>query len=139
MLRRRDDRIEHLRVIRALSACSDRELADVARLSDEVTLPRRCVLMREGAIGHECFLVLEGHADVRIGGRHTARLGPGDIIGEMAILDREPRSATVVATTPLRALVMTELQFAAVCDHCPTVARKVMQLLAHRLREIQAA
>lgn len=139
MFRRENPRIAELAGLAPFSACTRRQLEEINRLSDDVWCPEGTRLIREGAAGRECFVIAEGEAVVTIGGDEVARLGPGDIVGEMALLDREPRSATVVAATPLRAVVMTNLQFAAVADLCPSVAKKVMGTLAHRLREVQAA
>lgn len=139
MFRSPDPRIEMLGRLAPFAGCSRRQLEDVARLSDEVELPAGTELTTEGASGRECFVIAEGEAVVRIRGREVARVGPGDIVGEMALLDRRPRSATVVADGPVRAIVMTGLQFATVADHCPNVARRVMGTLAQRLREVQAA
>jgi CRP-like cAMP-binding protein len=139
MFRRPDPKIEMLAALSPFSACSRRELEKVARLSDEVRIPAGTKLIREGESGRECFVIAEGEAVVRIRGEEVARLGPGDIVGEMSILDDRPRSATVVALEPLTVIVMTRLEFAAVAEHCPSVARRVMGALAHRLREVQAA
>ncbi len=139
MLRRDNPRIRELGELAPFRGCSRRQLEEVARLSDNVDIPEGTPLMREGASGRECFVIAEGEAVVTIAGHDVALLGPGDIVGEMAVLDREPRCATVVATTPLRAVVMTNLQFVAVADLCPTVARRVMGTLAQRLRNVQAA
>jgi CRP-like cAMP-binding protein len=139
VFRQENPRIRELAELAPFDACSRRELQEIARLSDDVTCPEGTRLTREGAAGRECFVIAEGEAVVTIAGDEVARLGPGDIVGEMAVLDREPRSATVVATTPLRAVVMTNLQFAAIADLCPSVARRVMGTLAQRLRDVQAA
>jgi CRP-like cAMP-binding protein len=82
---------------------------------------------------------LSGHATVEIGGEEVATLEAGDIVGEMALLEREPRVATVTATDDVRALVLTPNGFNAVLDASPTVARRVMATLAQRLRDVQAA
>jgi|SRR5919108_1305800 CRP-like cAMP-binding protein len=139
MFRQGNPRLRELAQLAPFAACSRRELAEINRLSDDVECPEGTRLMREGAAGRECFVIADGEAVVTIGGEEIARLGRGDIVGEMAILDRSPRSATVVATSPLRAVVMTNLQFSAVADLCPSVARQVMGTLAQRLREVQAA
>lgn len=119
--------------------CTTQQLQQVARLTDEVQRSAGWVLMVEEEVGHECFVIVEGEAVVLIEGVQVARLGPGDIVGEMALLDRDRRSATVIAATPMRALVMTLQQFDAITDKCPSVAMAVMGTLAQRLREVQAA
>jgi CRP-like cAMP-binding protein len=121
------------------SACPRKELDAISGLVDEVRIPAGTVLTEQGTAGRECFVIIEGQADVKIGNRRVALLGPGDIVGEMALLESEPRTATVVTKTPARVLVMTRPTFTAVIDRSPHVARRVMQTLAHRLREVQSA
>ena len=139
MFSRTDPRGEQLHGLPLFSACSKRELEAVGRLADETRLRTGTILTREGAPGHECFILLDGHADVRIGGKIVARIGPGEIVGEMALLESEPRTATVVTTTPVRALVMTRPNFTALLEQAPNIARRVMRTLAHRLREVQSS
>ena len=136
---RRDGRIEHLQEIEVFSACNTRQLERIAALTDETLVPAGTTLMEEGEAGRECFVLLDGEADVEIRGKRIARIGPGDVVGEMALLEHEPRVATVVTRTPVRALVLTAKSFNAVLDAAPAVARRVMRTLAHRLREVQAA
>lgn len=139
MFTKPDRRTERLYEVPMFSGCSKRELEAVGRLADETRLRTGTVLTREGSPGHECFVLLEGEADVRIGRKVVAHLGPGEIVGEMALLSSEPRTATVVATKPVRVLVMTRPNFTAVLEQAPTVARRVMRTLAQRLREVQSA
>jgi CRP-like cAMP-binding protein len=119
--------------------CSRQQLELIARHAEDVRFPARSVLMREGRLGHECFVILDGEADVKIRGRCMAVLSPGDIVGEMALLSREPRTATVTTTTPVRALVFSTQDFNVVLDRVPPVARHLMQTLTRRLRAVQAA
>jgi CRP-like cAMP-binding protein len=139
MFGRTNPRTAELHRLTPFAACSPKELEDVARLSDDVRLPEGTVLMREGAVGRECFVIAEGEAVVTIDGDEIAKLGPGEIVGEMSLLDRGPRSATVTAATPLKAVVMSTLQFAAITDECTSVAFEVMETLAQRLREFQSS
>ncbi len=136
---KKDERIEALWGLDVFSGCSHRQLERIASLADEARLPEGTELMHEGHTGRECFVLLDGEADVRIKGKRIARLAPGDIVGEMALLENEPRSATVIAKTAVRALVLTPKAFNAMLDCAPGVARRVMRTLAHRLREVQAA
>jgi CRP/FNR family transcriptional regulator, cyclic AMP receptor protein len=136
---RKNPKVGELERVQLFAACTRRELEEIGLLADEVSVPAGTKLTREGTAGRECFVIADGEAVVRIKGRDVAHVGPGDIVGEMSLLDREPRSATVIATQPLRVFVLTAVQFAKVADRCPSVARRVMQILAHRLREAQAA
>ena len=136
---RSDERIAQLREVSTFAGCPDHQLELVARLSDEVRIPEGATLTREGRTGHECFVLLEGEAIVTIGTEAVAVLGPGEIVGEMALIEHEPRTATVTAWSPVRALVFTTQEFDSVLDHVPAVAMRVMQSLAARLRAVQAA
>ena len=95
------------------------------------------VLCREGEPGKEFFLISAGEAVVTQRGRHLRRLGPGDFFGELALLDRGPRSATVTADGPVTLHVIKELDFAALLDEVPGVAHKLLATLASRLREAE--
>jgi len=134
-----DPRSELLEALPLFSGCSPRELEAIGRLADETTVPAGTILTREGQPGHECFVLLEGRADVRVGRKLVARIGPGEIVGEMALLESEPRTATVVTKTPVRTLVMTRPSFTAVLEQAPSFARRVMRTLARRLRTVQSA
>jgi CRP/FNR family transcriptional regulator, cyclic AMP receptor protein len=137
MFARADQKLEGLRQLPLFSGCNRRQLEHIARATDEVRLREGTILMEEGEVGRECFVIADGEAVVSIDGEPVAQLGPGDIVGEMALVDQKPRSATVVAETPLRAVVMTRMEFAEVVDAAPTVGRKIMRTLAERLRDAQ--
>jgi len=136
---REDPRTDMLHALPLFSGCNKRELETVGGLADEVRLREGTILTEEGEPGHECFVLLEGGADVKIGRRTVAHIGPGEIVGEMALLESEPRTATVVTTTKTRVLVMTRPVFTTVLEQCPNLARRVMRTLARRLREVQSA
>lgn len=139
MLGRTDRRVEDLEDNPLFSACTRRELQEISRLMDEARFEAGTTLMAQGRAGRECFVILEGEASVVMDSCEIARAGPGEIVGEMALLEQEPRCATVVAATPLRALVMTRPTFTAVLDASPAVARRLLRLLAQRLRDSQSA
>ena len=134
----RDSKVAHLSNVRMFSALTKRELATVAQASDEVSAEAGQVLVKEGSIGHEFFLILEGTATVRRNGRKVATLGPGQYFGELAVLDRAPRNATVVADGPMQLLVLAQREFSAVLDTVPGVAHKLLRSMATRLREADA-
>jgi CRP/FNR family transcriptional regulator, cyclic AMP receptor protein len=134
----RDSKVAHLSNVRMFSALTKRELATVAQASDEVSAEAGQVLVKEGSIGHEFFLILEGTATVRRNGRKVATLGPGQYFGELAVLDRAPRNATVVADGPMQLLVLAQREFSTVLDTVPGVAHKLLRSMATRLREADA-
>lgn len=100
---------EHLlRTIPALSGSSTRELRRMASLMDVVSVPAGTVLTREGAFENQVFLLVEGAVGVSVGGDPVAELGPGEVVGELGVLDRHRRrTATTTATTDVTALVLT--------------------------------
>lgn len=117
------------------STCNARELRLVARGLEEVTAPAGTVLCEEGAMGREFFFIVEGRASVKRGGRKVALLGPGDYFGELALLDRGPRSATVVADTDMALLNMSQREFHGLLEDVPPLARKLLSAMATRLRD----
>ncbi len=131
-----DRYLDHLAGVRLFSSLSRKELAKVAKAADELDLPEGKALVTQGEGGHECFVIVEGSASVRIDGNEVATLGPGDHFGELALLDGGPRTATVVATAPIQVLVIGQREFAAVIDDVPELARKLLQSMAARIREL---
>lgn len=117
------------------SALSKRDLQRVAKATDEVSIEAGRVLVEQGRTGQEFFLILEGEAVVRRNNRKVATLGPGQYFGELAILDRGPRSASVVANTDMRLLVLGQRDFVGVLDSIPGMASKLLSTMAQRLRE----
>ncbi len=127
-----------LRTIWLFSGCTASELRTIRASLDELTVAPGKVLVEEGAIGREFFVIVSGTASVRRGGRKIATLGPGAYFGELALLDRRPRSATVVSETELSLLVLGQRQFTGILDKVPSIARKLLAAMASRLREADA-
>ena len=136
---RNDERIEHLQEVDLFKACAPWQLELVAKNSDEVHFDAGATLMEEGHTGRECFVLLSGEAFVTIDDEPVALIGPGDVVGEMAVLEHEPRVATVTAWSPVDALVFSTQEFDSVLDHVPAVTMRVMRTLSQRLRAVQAA
>jgi CRP-like cAMP-binding protein len=116
------------------SGCGRRELEAIARAAKEVSHPEGKVMAREGDRGIGFFLILDGTAKVSVRGRTRAKLGPGDVYGEIALLDQGPRSATVTATSPVRLLGLTAWVFRGLLQEHPTIAMKMLEVVAGRLR-----
>jgi CRP/FNR family transcriptional regulator, cyclic AMP receptor protein len=128
-----DSKRDALRLLPALRGLDDRELAKLARLVDEVTVEAGKTLITEGDVGREAFVIAEGTARVTIGGEIVCELGPGEIVGEMAMFEHRPRTASVVAATPMRLLAVGPADFYAFAG-LPPVARAVTSTLVSRLR-----
>ena len=117
------------------STCSSRELRTIRKALEEVSVPPGRILVEEGTIGREFFLIVDGEASVSRNGRRLATLGPGQYFGELALLDRRPRSATVISDTEMLLLVLGQRQFNGVLDAVPALSRKLLAAMATRLRE----
>lgn len=118
------------------SSCSNKELSRIRKVTDEITVPDGKVLVDQGDIGREAFIIVDGTAVVRRNGRKVATLGPGDYFGEMALLDKGPRTASVTAEGELRLLVIGSREFSGVLDDVPPMARKLLRSLSQRVRDL---
>jgi CRP/FNR family cyclic AMP-dependent transcriptional regulator len=127
--------LDHLASVPLFSACSKKDLQRIAKASDEIDVQAGRVLVEQGKPGHEFFLIVDGTATVRRNDRKIASLGEGQYFGELSLLDRGPRTATVVATSDMRVLVLGQRGFLGVLDEVPGLAYKILRLMAHRLRE----
>lgn len=137
-MRTRANANDRLRDIPMFRGCSSRDLSVVARLMDRVDLPEGRVLVKEGRPGVECFVIDEGSVSVTRGGEEVALLGPGDVLGELAILSGGRRDATGTAVTPVSVYVLHQAAFQGVLAEVPTVRNHLFQVLARRLREVEA-
>jgi CRP/FNR family transcriptional regulator, cyclic AMP receptor protein len=132
---RKNAKVELIKRAPLFSQCSKRELADVASVADEIDLRAGKELTRQGRQGREFFVLIEGEADVRKNGRKIATMKGGDFFGEIALVSSKPRTATVVATTPVRVLVLTERSFKRLLERSPSIQLKVLQALAERISD----
>jgi|SRR5215210_6834091 len=130
---RRNQKVELIRKVPLFAHCSKRELEQIARIADEIDLGEGKEMTRQGDPGREFFVLLEGGADVRKNGRRINTLGSGDFFGEIALVSNTPRTATVTATSPVRALVVTDRAFRRLLQDSPQIQAKVLQALAERL------
>jgi CRP-like cAMP-binding protein len=129
----RDAKAELIASVPLFARCSKRELAQVASISDEVEIPEGKVLIREGELGRDFYVLVDGTVDVEKGGDRVAVLGPGDFVGEIALLENSPRNATVTAASPVRALVVSGRDFWTLLDASPSIQRRLLETLAERL------
>ena len=135
---RKDNKLDQLARVRLFSACSKKELATIGRASDEVSVPAGQTLCEEGKPGHEFYLVLDGEVSVRRKGKKVASLGPGAHFGELALLHRGPRNATITTEAPTTVLVLGQREFSGVLDEIPGLAHKMLTSMAARLAELDA-
>lgn len=134
----RASHIDHLASVPLFASCSKRDLQRIAKASNEITIEEGQQLVDQGDLGKEAFVILEGSAAVRRNGRKFATLGPGDTVGELSLLDKGPRTASVTADTPIKALVLTSREFTGLLDEIPGLSHKVMAGLASRIRELDS-
>jgi CRP-like cAMP-binding protein len=130
----KDGKLALLRGVPLFANLDDHELEEIARHADQVSVPEGKVLVTQEAAGNSFYVIIEGAADVIRDGQKLAELTAGDFLGEMALLEDLPRSATVVTTAPTRVLEMHRRDFSGVLDESPRLARKMLATLAHRLR-----
>ncbi len=129
----KDAKVEVIRKVPLFSRLSTRRLREIAALADEVDLPAGKVLAKEGDRGREFFALVDGEVEVEQGGRLVRRLKAGDFFGEIALVTKMPRTATVTATTDVRVLVITERDFGGLIKQTPEVGRGVAEALVERL------
>ncbi len=130
---RRNEKVELIKKVPLFEGCSKGELQEIAHIADEIDLKEGKEMTRQGSRGREFFVLLEGDADVTKNGQSINKLSAGDFFGEIALVSDSPRTATVTATSPVRALVITDRSFRRLLDDSPEIQRKVLVELAARL------
>lgn len=128
----------YLSQVPLFAACNARELREIARLGTVVAVPAGKVLIRQGEVGREFFLVLHGEAELTLGRRAVHRFGPGDYFGELALLDGQRRTGTVTAVSDMDVLVLATTEFHGLLRTSPSIAVKMLGSMADRLRRAQA-
>jgi CRP/FNR family cyclic AMP-dependent transcriptional regulator len=126
-------KVDALKRVPLFEGLSKKELAALASATDDLQVEPGTILCREGRIGHEFFVIVDGDAEVTRGGKAVATRSGGDFVGEIALLTTKTRTATVTATTRLRCFVLTQSAFRRVLEESPSVQIKVMKALAERL------
>jgi CRP-like cAMP-binding protein len=113
---------------------SKHELGELAKATEDLEVDEGRVLTREGDLGREFFVIVEGDVSVTQDGNEIRRLGPGDFFGEIALIyENARRTATVTALSPLRFFVLTRQSFRSLLEHQPKIEEKVMAALEERL------
>ncbi len=135
----RSKKVALLQKIPLFRDLSRKQLGQIERLVDEVTVPAGSRLATAGQHGAELVIIVEGRATVTIGRRRTVRLGPGDFFGEMSLVDGGPRSATVEAASDMRLLVIGGREFSELLEKAPPIVVKIMRVLSCRVRDAEAS
>src|ERR1700722_10585458 len=117
------------------SAVPAGQLRTIRRAVEEVEVPAGVVLCEEGSVGREFFYIVEGTATVKRNGRRVTSLDAGRYFGELSLLDRRPRNATIVSETPMKLIVLEQRRFNGLLDSTPGMAHKLLVAMAERIRE----
>jgi len=128
--------LANIALFRGLSV---RDLAQVADMAKELNFAVGKAITEEGAAGGRFYVLLDGEADVLIGDDVVNNLKAGDSFGEISLIDGQPRTATVVARSPLRTLSLASWNFRPLLKEHPSIAERVMLDLCRRLRETEAS
>jgi len=129
----KDGKVELLKKVPLFSRLIKKSLQDVAHITDELDLPAGKEMATEGDRGREFFVLLDGEAEVTRGGEHVNTMKKGDFFGEIALVTKMPRTASVTAKTDVQVLVITERDFGALLKRSPEVGRQVAEALAERV------
>ncbi len=114
-----------------------KHLRQISSLATPIDVPEGKALTKEGDIGHEFIIVLEGEAEVKVGDDIVATRGPGDYFGEIALVANRPRTATVIAKTPMKLEVIGRREFQTMLHDNPTIATELLGVTADRLSDIE--
>jgi CRP/FNR family transcriptional regulator, cyclic AMP receptor protein len=135
-MRTHDKKAERLGEIELFRNCRPRDLKLLASIVDDLSFEAGEVMCEEGRVGNECYVIASGTAEVLVDGQPVALVGPGDVVGEMAILDGGQRAASVVAVTEAHAYSIGQRRFDDLLEQAPTVARAMLEQLSIRLRHV---
>ena len=134
---RQEDKMERLSEVPLFEECSKKQLRSLAKITKVFDVAVDTVLARAGEPGDEFFLITDGSARVEVSPDQHVLLGPGKFFGEMSLLDGGPRSATVSASTPVRLLVISRLNFAELLKKVPGLTETLLVTLSRRVRQAE--
>lgn len=128
--------LDHLKSVPLFAGLNKKQLQLIAKSADEITVASGTVLVDQGQTGREAFLVLDGSVGIKRNGRKVATLGPGAIVGELALLDHGPRTATAVCESDATLLVVDRRNFLSIVESSHTLTSRLLEYLASRIREL---
>lgn len=138
MTRKSTDDVAWLSSVPFFEGFSNDDLHRVVDLSQQMEATAGTVLVDQGDPGTQCYVIVEGQASVYVRGEHVASSGPGSMVGEMALIDHRPRTATVVADTRMKLLRFGTREFRTLLDEMPKASERVMTVLRERLERSEA-
>jgi CRP/FNR family transcriptional regulator, cyclic AMP receptor protein len=133
-----DPMVEALSKVDLFSDLNRKELKVIAGLTKEFRFSQGTAIVTEGEDSARFYLIVEGTVAVKVKNRTRTTLGPGDYFGELAVIDRGPRSATVIALEPVRTLSLASFSLRPVLRQYPEVTLKMLVKVAERLRRIDS-
>jgi CRP/FNR family transcriptional regulator, cyclic AMP receptor protein len=136
---RQDDKITYLQRVQLFEGCSSRQLRAIARIAEVEEVAAGAELARAGDPGDRFFVIVDGAARIEVSAEKQSRIGPGQFFGEMSLLDGEPRSATVVADTAMRLLVIHRRDFMTLLGEVPGLTERILITLSQRVRNAEKA
>jgi len=134
-----EDTLARFRSVYLFQGLSDKELQQVLGLAKEIQHPAGRTIVEESGQGYGFHMILDGTAEVTVGGERKGTLGPGSYFGEISLIDGKPRSATVTSVDPLRTLSISSWEFSPLLDGHPTIARKLLVGLCERVRAAEGS
>ena len=134
-----DEKMTYLQRVHLFESCSTRQLRAIARIADVQEVSSGHVLARTGEPGDRFFVIVDGSARVDVSPQNQGRMGPGAFFGEISLLDGEPRSATVIADTAMRLLVIPRRDFVTLLREVPSLTERMLITLCQRLRSAEKA
>jgi CRP-like cAMP-binding protein len=140
MMRRTEDgKVGRLGEVELFRHCTPKELARLGSITDEAVLETGQVLCRQGEVATAAYVIDDGEASVEIGTQVIGTVGPGESVGEMGLLDYRPRSASVIARSPMKVYVINARRFESVLEDTPSLARSLLRELTGRIRGLDQA
>ena len=131
--------LQYLAQVPLFSSCSSRDLGKIAKAADRINMVAGTTIITQGTAGKQAFVLLSGSATVKRNGKKIATVQAGAIVGELSLLDRGSRTATVVCDTDCELLVVDARHLFAVIDEVPAMAHKLLAALATRIRDLDRA
>ena len=131
-----DQKLELLKHVPLFKDVSRHDLEQIGQLAEEVDVPAGQVLTREGAPGSEFFVIVDGNVRIDVHGETVRTMDAGDFLGEIALVDDGPRTATATTTTPTKLLVLGRREFRSLMDSYPSIEHSVLHCLVDRLRNV---
>lgn len=128
--------LDHLKAVPLFAGLNKKQLQLIAKSADEVTVASGTVLVDQGQTGREAFLILDGTVGIKRNGRKVATLGAGAIVGELALLDHGPRTATAVCESDATLLVVDRRHFLSIVESSHVLTSRLLEYLASRIREL---